>query len=89
MVVKSQEPVPTTLKKALLETIATMIINVQANKSVATYITLCKEDAKFPRNFKDLVSAHTITMDKLELDIATLIGNAHTDINVAVALMEA
>lgn len=90
MVVKSQEPVPTTLKVALLETIATMIINVQANKSVASYITLCKEDAKFPRNFKDLVSAQPITMDNnLELDIATLIGNAHTDINVAVALMGA
>lgn len=90
MVVKSQEPVPTTLKLALLETIASMIINVQANKSVATYITLHKEDVKFPRNFKDLASAHTITMDNnLELDIATLIGNAHTDINVAVALMGA
>lgn len=88
MVVKSQEPVPTTLKLALLETIASVIINAQANKSAATYFTLHKEDVKFPRNFKDLVSAHPITMDNnMELDIATLIGIAHTDINVAVALM--
>lgn len=88
--VKSQEPAPTTLNLALWEIIATMIFNVPANKSVATYFTQHKEDAKFPRNFKDLVNAHTITMvNNMELDIATLTGNAHTDINVAVALMGA
>lgn len=66
-----------------------MIINVQVNKSVVLYIIFCKEDVKFFRNFKDLVSVYIIIMDnKLELDIVILIGNVYMDINVVVVLME-
>lgn len=52
------------------------------------YIILYKEDVKFFRNFKDLVSVYIIIMDNnLELDIVILIGNVYMDINVVVVLM--
>lgn len=86
--VKSQGPAPASPNLALWETIATMIINVPASKSVASYSTLYTEDAKFPRNCRDPVDALAITMvNNMELDIATQICNADTDINVALALM--